>query len=101
MNDLKDQHGVSGSTVESLSTEQFLNLVGSRVKNQRTLISMSRKLLAQKSGVSERYLAQLECGQGNISIALLRNVAIAIDVSLEQLMSARGVVAAAGREPVT
>jgi len=48
---------------------------------------MSRKRLAEKSGVSERYLAQLEAGQGNMSIALLRKVASAIDLQLQVLMA--------------
>lgn len=48
---------------------------------------MSRKRLAEVSGVSERYLAQLESGQGNMSIALLRKVTSAIGMSLGALMS--------------
>ncbi len=36
---------------------------------------MTRKILARDSGVSERYLAQLEGGQGNVSILLLRDIA--------------------------
>lgn len=72
---------------EIMTAEEFLSLVGSRVRKNRMDISMSRKLLAKRSGVSERYLAQLESGQGNISIKLLRKVALAIDVKLEQLMS--------------
>lgn len=71
----------------ALTTEQFLALVGSRVRKSRMAINMSRKLLAKRSGVSERYLAQLESGQGNISIKLLRKVALAIGVRLDTLMS--------------
>lgn len=74
-------------SLESLSTEEFLNLVGSRVRKNRMNIGMSRKMLAKKSGVSERYLAQLESGQGNISILLLRKVATAIGVKLDELMA--------------
>jgi len=37
--------------------------------------------------VSQRYLAQLESGSGNISIALLYRVAEALDLSLESLVS--------------
>lgn len=44
-------------------------------------------MLAHDSGISERYLAQLEAGHGNLSIVLLRRVAAAIDVSLAQLVS--------------
>ncbi|MBX2823285.1 MAG: helix-turn-helix domain-containing protein [Gammaproteobacteria bacterium] len=89
MSDGKDQTRRSAYSLESLTTEQFLKLLGARVKKQRMKVSMSRKLLAQESGVSERYLAQLESGQGNISITLLRNVAIAIGITLEQLVSAQ------------
>ena len=47
---------------------------------------MSRKLLARHSEVSERYLAQLEAGQGNFSIVLLRRVAHAIGVPLRDII---------------
>jgi len=47
---------------------------------------MTRKLLARDSGVSERYLAQLETGQGNISILLLRQIAKALDTPVEALV---------------
>jgi len=47
---------------------------------------MSRKILARASGVSERYLAQLETGKGNISIALLRKVAEAMSVPVADLV---------------
>jgi XRE family aerobic/anaerobic benzoate catabolism transcriptional regulator len=47
---------------------------------------MSRRLLAESSGVSERYLAQLEAGRGNISVLLLRRVARAMRVPVEQLV---------------
>jgi XRE family aerobic/anaerobic benzoate catabolism transcriptional regulator len=44
-------------------------------------------LLAADSGVSERYLAQLEAGQGNVSILLLRQIAIALDLPLTELLA--------------
>jgi XRE family aerobic/anaerobic benzoate catabolism transcriptional regulator len=42
--------------------------------------------LAVASGVSERYLAQLEAGQGNISVLLLRKIARAMGVAVERLV---------------
>ena len=48
---------------------------------------MSRKLLAGDSGVSERYLAQLEGGQGNVSILLLRQIAAALNIPLAELLA--------------
>ncbi|MEO8170810.1 MAG: helix-turn-helix domain-containing protein, partial [Oxalobacteraceae bacterium] len=50
----------------------YLTKLGERVRNIRAQRGMTRKILARDSKVSERYLAQLEMGQGNISINLLR-----------------------------
>lgn len=47
---------------------------------------ISRKALSELSGVSLRYLAQLEGGEGNISIALLKRVAEALDHRIEWLV---------------
>ncbi|MGA0797319.1 MAG: shikimate kinase, partial [Quisquiliibacterium sp.] len=46
----------------------------------------TRRDLSQRSGVSERYLAQLESGDGNISILLIRRVAAALGVDLQNLV---------------
>jgi len=73
--------------LESLTTEEFLTLVGQRIRFHRTSERMSRKRLAEVSGVSERYLAQLEAGQGNMSIALLRKVTSAIGLPLNVLLA--------------
>ncbi|MFK7889463.1 MAG: helix-turn-helix domain-containing protein [Granulosicoccus sp.] len=75
-------------SLDSLPTEEFLRVVGQRVRRQRSQMNMSRKRLAEVSGVSERYLAQLESGQGNMSIALLRKVTSSIGMSLGALMTA-------------
>jgi len=73
--------------LDSLTTDEFLTLVGQRIRFHRTSGRMSRKRLAEVSGVSERYLAQLEAGQGNMSIALLRKVTTAIGLPLDVLLS--------------
>ena len=65
----------------------FLDQLGQRVRTMRGLAGMSRKTLAKVSGISERYIAQLESGKGNVSIVLLRRVANAIDADLEDLIS--------------
>jgi len=65
---------------------QFLKKLGERVRAARAGRGMTRKILARDSGVSERYLAQLESGQGNISILLLRDIARALDMRLEALV---------------
>ena len=60
--------------------------IASKVRQARSNAHMSRRILAEKSGVSQRYLAQLESAEGNISIALLLRVAMALDLQLEWLL---------------
>ena len=64
----------------------YLSRLGDRVRAWRGGNGMTRKVLAAASGVSERYLAQLEAGQGNISVLLLRKLARAMNVSVESLV---------------
>src|SRR5215831_17545563 len=64
----------------------YLGLLGDRIREARARRGMTRKILARDSKVSERYLAQLEAGQGNISIALLRQIAHAMGLPLADLV---------------
>src|SRR3990172_6743450 len=64
--------------------------LGERVRAWRAEHAMTRKTLALASGVSERYLAQLEAGKGNISVLLLRKVARAMGVAVESLVREEG-----------
>jgi XRE family aerobic/anaerobic benzoate catabolism transcriptional regulator len=68
-------------------TDAYLRRLGERVRTLRNQRGMSRKVLAQHAKVSERYLAQLETGQGNGSIVLLRRIARAIGLPVTQLVS--------------
>jgi XRE family aerobic/anaerobic benzoate catabolism transcriptional regulator len=64
----------------------FLEQLGQRVRTMRALRGMSRKVLAKVSGISERYIAQLESGKGNVSIVLLRRVSNAMGAHIEDLI---------------
>ena len=70
----------------SADTQAYLSRLGERVRTLRARHGMTRKILSRDSGVSERYLAQLESGRGNISILLLRQLATALDTVLEALV---------------
>ena len=72
---------------ESVDGEgEYLRLLGERIREARARRGMTRKILARDSKVSERYLAQLETGQGNISIVLLRQIAHAMGLPLGDLV---------------
>ena len=62
------------------SESEFLAQLGGRVRDTRLLRNMSRRELARRSRISERYLAQIEAGKGNVSIVLLLRIAHAIRV---------------------
>ena len=66
--------GVVRPTLES----NFLAELGDRVREMRAICHMSRRELARQSGISERYVAQIEAGKGNVSIVLLLRIAYAI-----------------------
>lgn len=70
----------------AVNDSRFLQILGERVRQARANRGMTRKILARDSGVSERYLAQLESGQGNVSILLLRDIAQALNMQLEALL---------------
>lgn len=89
MNEITNFRGeVVGSAGDALtgSAEAFMAQVGERVREARQRKGMARRVLSELSGVSQRYLAQLESGTGNISIALLHRVANALDHRVEWLV---------------
>src|SRR5881397_522782 len=65
---------------------RFLRQLGERVRAARARRSMTRRDLADQSQVSERYLAQLEGGHGNISVLLLRQIGAAVGLTLVELL---------------
>ena len=68
--------------------KSLLSLVGERVLTVRKQRGLSRRELSALSGVSQRYLALLESGEGNISIGLLQRLAMALDFPLDLMVSA-------------
>lgn len=72
-----------------MSNADYLLVLGERVRRVRAQRGMSRRLLASSSGVSERYLAQLESGKGNASILVLKSVAAAMHIAIDDLVDAQ------------
>lgn len=66
----------------------LLSHVGGRVLSARARRGMTRRILARDSGVSERYLAEMESGRGNPSLAVLSRVAAAMNLAVVDLVQA-------------
>ncbi|CAA7626177.1 Shikimate kinase [Candidatus Terasakiella magnetica] len=60
--------------------------LGDRVRRFRAGRGMSRKDLARHTGISERYLAQLESGQANVSFNILWLLAHAMDLPIAEMI---------------
>ncbi|MCX5589774.1 helix-turn-helix transcriptional regulator [Alcaligenes endophyticus] len=82
---------MKNTTSEPLATsdselDPFLLALGDRVRQLRAVRGMTRKELAQAAMVSERHLANLELGVGNVSIQVLRQIANAFNCALAELV---------------
>lgn len=78
---------MSDKLAEDPALKAYLAALGARVREARAKRGMARRILARDSGVSERYLAQLEGGSGNPTVAVLRQIATAVDYPLAQLVT--------------
>lgn len=78
---------LSDPPISPASGEELIARLASRVSEVRKQRGLPRRVLSEMSGVSPRYLAQLESGEGNISILLLQRVAEALDVRIEALLA--------------
>jgi XRE family aerobic/anaerobic benzoate catabolism transcriptional regulator len=79
-----------GSQLAEPGREPLLGLLGLRVRAARARRGMTRRTLAKDADVSERYLAQLESGGANPSVAVLRRIADAMALPLVDLVAEEG-----------
>jgi len=86
------------SNAEAVGTaphkDPFLTVLGERVRFLRARLGMTRRVLAQAAHVSERHLANLETGQGNASVMLLRQLAHALNCTIAELVGEEAVASA-------
>lgn len=89
MAQIRQLHGDGPHRVRAVdaSAEELIARVGERVRRARETRGIPRRVLSEMSGVSPRYLAQLESGEGNISIGLLQRVAVALEQRIEDFIA--------------
>ncbi len=76
----------TGPTEIEAKRKPFLEALGDRVRNLRSRQGMTRRAVAQAAEISERHLANLEYGTGNVSVLVLLQVASALHCSLAELL---------------
>src|SRR3954464_13626046 len=76
------------TTQASPDTENRATLteLGGRIRAWRARRGMTRKQLAADSGLSERFLADVESGKGNASINSLEATARALNITIIELL---------------
>src|SRR5262252_9439178 len=74
------------SLQKPMNENALLHQIGTLVRTRRTSMGWTLREVAERSGVSSRFLSDLEAGKGNISVARLADVARALDVPLVSLM---------------
>lgn len=82
----KDDAASRSSLIDEDADARFIRALGMGVREARARRGISRKALAQHSDVSERYLAQVESGETNPSILVLRHVTHALGINLIDLL---------------
>jgi XRE family aerobic/anaerobic benzoate catabolism transcriptional regulator len=61
-------------------------LLGKRIRSLRRLKDYSQEQLAEKAGISGKYVGEIERGQANISIDVLDNLSKALEISISSLL---------------
>jgi XRE family aerobic/anaerobic benzoate catabolism transcriptional regulator len=79
----------ASSELDKGASESALHaLLGQRVRDARARRFMTRKGLAEQSGISLAYLARVESGTGNISLGLLQRLSLALNLPIESFLAA-------------
>ena len=86
MDQLVDMASASVAEGEEAGKSPLLQALGERVRNLRARRGLTRRSLASSAQVSERHLANLEYGTGNVSILVLEQIAQALQCSMAELL---------------
>ena len=86
----RSQRRETGQPESARSAGGFAAEIGRMVRLGRAKRGISRRQLAADSGISERYLAQIEGGHGNPSVNVLKSIADAIAVPVFELLPRTG-----------
>lgn len=76
-----------GNLAVPASEQEIHERLAQRLRRARAERFMTRKALAEQSGISLAYLARVEAGTGNISLALLQRLALALNLPIESLVT--------------
>ena len=92
---MKDE---AASTPLATAKDPLLAVLGERVRALRARAQLTRRALARDAGISERHLANLESGQGNASVMLLRQLTRVLHCTIGELIGEEALSTPAWRQ---
>lgn len=69
------------------ATSAFLKRLGERIAKLRADAGLTQQQLATNAEVTTKFVSEVERGKTNVSILVLRGMAIAMNVTLSQLFA--------------
>ncbi len=64
----------------------FASQLGKRIKELRNKADLSQEQLAERAGISGKYLGEVERGEVNVSVVILEKVATVLQLNLPELL---------------
>ena len=69
-----------------MNKEELLKRFGKNVKTERIKKDLTQEQLAENMDVSQNYLACIECGRQNMSLAKVLELSQALGINIENLL---------------
>ena len=70
-----------------MDKKTLLKLFGKNVKIERIKKDLTQEKLAEKMNVSQNYIANIECGKANMSLAKVLELSKFLDIPIENLLN--------------
>ena len=71
----------------NLRDRQFLQALGDRVRDRRAELKLTQEELGQRCGLHRTFIGSVERGERNLAVLNLRQIARALRVPLDDLLS--------------
>ena len=73
-------------TTYTIEEKEFLQKVGSKIRQHRLKIGLSQEKLSFESNLDRTYIGSIERGERNIAVINLNKIAKALNVSISKLL---------------
>lgn len=72
--------------MKSIVDKQLIKHIGVQIRLARKNAGLTQEKLAEKAGITQKYLSNLESGRNGVTITNLRNISRLLSVSMDTLV---------------